>query len=87
MDLVRRQVDVLAVQDLGHDSPLRGHPPSASAQPFQKVAHTDHLNSKRNSFRTGVTLEPDLTWTMSNIGSTLALTKEQERTEVAQEAT
>ncbi|GGS75834.1 hypothetical protein GCM10010270_54500 [Streptomyces violaceus] len=46
MDLVGRQMDVFAVEDLGHDTPLRGHPPSASAQPFQKVTHGHQPNSK-----------------------------------------
>jgi hypothetical protein len=46
MDLVGRQMDVFAVEDLGHDAPLRGHPPSASTQPFQKVAHGYQPNSK-----------------------------------------
>jgi hypothetical protein len=45
MDLVGRQMDVIAVEDLGHDTPLRGHSPSASAQSFQQVTHTGQLNS------------------------------------------
>ena len=44
--LVGRQMDVIAVEDLGHDAPLRGHPPAAAAQSFQKVAHASQPNSK-----------------------------------------
>ncbi|CAK7281113.1 Putative hydrogen peroxide sensitive repressor [Streptomyces misionensis JCM 4497] len=46
MDLVGCQMDVLAVEDLGHHASLRGHPPSASTQSFQKVAHGYQPNSK-----------------------------------------
>jgi hypothetical protein len=50
MDLVGRQMDVIAVEDLGHDAPLRGHAPAASAQSFQQVAHTTNPNSKEAQF-------------------------------------
>jgi hypothetical protein len=43
-------MDVLAVEYLGHDAPLRGHPPSTSAQPFQKVTHAFKPNSRRTIF-------------------------------------
>ncbi|GAA2591499.1 hypothetical protein GCM10010424_45040 [Streptomyces lienomycini] len=46
MHLVGRQVDVFAVEDLGHHAPLSGHAPTATAQPFQKVTHTGQPNSK-----------------------------------------
>jgi hypothetical protein len=57
MHLVGRQMDVIAVEDLGHDTPLRGHSPSASAQSFQEVTHAGQLNSKVTRSRMGVTLD------------------------------
>jgi hypothetical protein len=58
--LVGRQMDVVSVEDLGHDASLRGHPPSAAAQSVQKVTHMSQTNSSGNRFRTDVTLEHDL---------------------------
>src|SRR5881392_1688443 len=46
MHLVSVEVDMVPVEDLGHDAPLRGHPPAASAQPFQQVTHKDQPNSR-----------------------------------------
>jgi hypothetical protein len=50
VDLVGRQMDVIAVEDLGHDAPLRGHAPAASAQSFQQVTHAHQPNSKEDQF-------------------------------------
>ncbi|GHG44515.1 hypothetical protein Shyd_07560 [Streptomyces hydrogenans] len=38
---------VVAVEDLGDDAALCGHPPAASAQSFQQVAHEGQGNSGR----------------------------------------
>src|SRR5690606_21779270 len=46
VDLVGRQMDVLTVEDLGHDAALCGHPPATTAQTFQKVAHAHQPNSR-----------------------------------------
>jgi hypothetical protein len=42
-------VDVFAVEDLGHHTALRGHPPTASAKSFQKVTHRHQPNSRGES--------------------------------------
>jgi hypothetical protein len=45
MDFVGRVVDMLAIQHLGDDSPLRGEPPAAIPEPLQQVTHGYHPSS------------------------------------------
>lgn len=53
MHLVGGQVDMVAVEDLGHDAPLRGHTPAASAQSFQQVTHEGQPNRRRDQVPNG----------------------------------
>lgn len=58
VDLVGRQVYMVPVEDLGHDTPLRGHAPAASAESFQQVTHRSKPNSEGSLVPNGCDFGP-----------------------------
>ena len=68
MDLLRGQVDMVPVEHLGDDAPLRLQAPAAPPQPYQEITHFAEPNS--DGTRTGMLPELDvtLTWIKSNVG-------------------
>ncbi|EDX25976.1 hypothetical protein SSAG_05768 [Streptomyces sp. Mg1] len=85
MHLVRREVDVIAVEDLRHHTALGGHTPATPSEPFQQVTHigftySGSVGHPASACLSGILsdtgLASFLTWILSIVGSVPSIAKD-----------